>query len=250
LITTIKKAATTDPEAIFMALPFDISEGRCILGTNGGPMPLDGNFIPGASTDWFVLRDHLDVAGPNGGMMVSLPDTPLVQVGDIATASVRGTGKESRELFVDVMNNLWPTNFAPAQGGEFTFRAQMMDYTHPYDAAWSRRHALECASPLRAFALGARTGSPSAVDPPFHFEAPDHVVATLAPHSNGLQVRLEEIGGRTAKASLHFPDSKIQRVERTSPIGEPQGEVPVSDGKVTFDIEPNQIVTLAVELEA
>lgn len=249
LITTIKKGATNDPEAIFMALPFNISDGNCILGTNGGPMPLDDSFIPGSSSDWFVLRDHLDVSGPDGGIMVSLPDTPLVQLGDISKPSVRGTGKDSRELFVYVMNNLWPTNFAPAQGGEFTFRAQMMDYTHPYDAAWSGRRALECRSPLRAFALGSRARSTSTVTPPIHFQTPDHVNATLSPQTEGIRVLLEEIGGSAAAATLHFPGWKIQRIERTSIIGEPQGEVPISEGKITIEIMPNQIVTLLVRFE-
>jgi len=248
LITTIMKAATHDPEAIFMALPFDISDGRCILGTNGGPMPLDGSFIPGASSDWFVLRDHLDVAGPGGGVMVSLPDTPLVQFGDVLKPSLRGTGKNSRELFVYVMNNLWPTNFAAAQGGEFTFRAQMIDYTHEYDAAWSRRQALECSSPLRAFALGSRKGSVPSLKPPVEIQAPDHIIATLTPQTSGVRIILEELGGQSGSVSLQLPTPGVHDVEITNIIGESQRKVPLQEGKATIKIAANQILSISIHM--
>ena len=250
LFTTISKSATHDPEAVFMALPLAITKGKCILGTNGGPMPLDGNIIPGSSSDWFVLRDHLDVAGPQGGVMVALPDTPLVQLGDIRQPSVRGTGKNSRELFVYVMNNLWPTNFAPAQGGDFTIRAMLMDYEHPYDAVWSRRRALECVSPLRAFAMGPRVEAALPTLPPLEFEAPDNVIATLSPQSGGVSVRLEETGGLPGRVRLRFPGWNIRRIGLTNIIGEPRRELSLRKQSVSLAIKPNEILTMEIETDS
>jgi hypothetical protein len=246
LFTTIRKSATNDPEAVFMALPLAIAKAKCILGTNGGPMPLDGSQIPGSSSDWFMLRDHLDVAGPQGGVMIALPDTPLIQLGDIRKPSVRGTGHDARELFVYVLNNLWPTNFAPAQGGEFTFRTMFMDYTHTYDAAWSRRRALECVSPLRAFGLGAGVGAgkPSV---PVDIEAPDNVIATLSPQKGGVTMRVEEIGGRGGRVRLRFPGWNVQRIRVTNIIGEPLRDIPLRNKQVAFAIKANELLTLRID---
>ena len=173
-----------------------------------------------------------------------------MQLGDIRQPSVRGTGKNSRELFVYVMNNLWPTNFAPAQGGDFTIRAMLMDYEHPYDAVWSRRRALECVSPLRAFAMGPRVEAALPTLPPLEFEAPDNVIATLSPQSGGVSVRLEETGGLPGRVRLRFPGWNIRRIGLTNIIGEPRRELSLRKQSVSLAIKPNEILTMEIETDS
>jgi hypothetical protein len=245
--TTLQKPPTNDPEAVFMALPMEVSKGRCILGTNGGPMIPGQDQIPGSSSDWFVLREHLDVAGPSGGVMVALPDTPQIQLGDICRPSVRGTGRIPRELFVYVLNNLWPTNFAPAQGGEFTFRASLIEYSHAYDAAWSLRRALECNSPLRGYlsaASSAGTGKSNNV--PLQVDTTDNVIASLHPTEGGFGAHVREIGGAAGYIRMTFSGSSARRVVATNVAGEILREISVRKKSVKLLLKANEILSLQI----
>jgi len=245
--TTLQKPPTNDPEAVFMALPLAVPNGRCILGTNGGPMIPGQNQIPGSSSDWFVLSDHLDVAGPSGGVMVALPDTPQVQLGDIRRPSVRGTGRNSRELFAYVLNNLWPTNFAPAQGGEFTFRASLMDYSHAYDPAWSLRRAMECNSPLRAvLSAGDSAATGKNNHGPLRIDASDNVIASLHPTEGGFGAHVREIGGAAGHICLTFSGSSVPRVVATNVAGEFLREISVRKNSVKLLLKANEILSVQI----
>lgn len=249
IITSLQKPSTQEAEAVFMALPLAISGAKCILGTNAGPMIPGQNQIPGSSSDWFVLRDHLDVAGPTGGVMIALPDTPMIQLGDIRKPSPRGTAKDPRHLFLYVLNNLWTTNFAASQGGDFTFRAALMNYSHPYDAAWSRRRALECISPLRAFTLGAgaKAGGKEEI-PPLQIQSSENVMASLHQTDRGVEIRLEEIGGKSEQLRITFADWDVKRAQLTNIIGESIRDVPLKRGTIKLQLKPREIASLRLDL--
>ena len=179
--------------------------------------------------------------------MVALPDTPQVQLGDIREPSVRGTGRNPRELYVYVLNNLWPTNFAPAQGGEFTFSASLMDYSHAYDPAWSLRRALECNSPLRAFlSAGDSAAAGKSSNGPLRIDATDNVIASLHPTEGGFGAHVREIGGAAGHIRLTFSGSSVPRVVATNVAGEFLREISVRKNSIKLLLKPNEILSLQV----
>ncbi len=247
IATTLHKPADVQPEAIFMALPFEIPSAQCILGTNAGPMRPGHDQIPGSSSDWFVLRDHLDVAGPEGGVMVALPDTPMIQLGDIRQASPRGTSSDASELFVYVQNNLWPTNFAPSQGGQFTFNASFVPYSHAYDPAWSRRRAAECVTPLRVMTLTPGAGE-NRPQNPIQVEASDNIIATLRPWADGIEIRIEETANRRGSIRLQFPHWRVDKITRVNAAGEFISNLPAHS--IDCLLSPGELVTLRLDIES
>ena len=250
ITTTITKAPSTNPEAVFMALPLKIESATCVVGTNGGPMIPGQDQIPGSSSDWFVVREHVDVTGPKGGVMIALPDSPLVQLGDITQPSVRGTGNNPCELFIYVLNNLWPTNFAGSQGGEYSFRVSLMDYTHEFNVAWSKRRAIECNSPLRYFPMGPNHKDKDDVKGRFPIEiiATENLMASLHPLDGGVGMHIEEFSSEPGAIKIQFLEEVTARVLSTNLVDEEETELHVEDGCVNVQIEPNEMRTLRMEI--
>jgi hypothetical protein len=86
--------------------------------------------LPGSCRDFVGAHSALDAAGPNGGVMLGVLDSPLVELGSIVDerpnpAGIRTWRTEPYEgttVHAYLLNNYWHTNYKAEQQGRLLFR--------------------------------------------------------------------------------------------------------------------------------
>jgi Glycosyl hydrolases family 38 N-terminal domain/Glycosyl hydrolases family 38 C-terminal domain len=119
----IRKNPITSPEAVYVAFPFSLQDGRIAYEGQGGLVRPGENQIPRSSSDWQTMQNFASIRNDDGQIVFVCDRAPLVQFGDI------NVGKWQEKVIIErphiyswVMNNYWFTNFRASQEGEFKWR--------------------------------------------------------------------------------------------------------------------------------
>jgi alpha-mannosidase len=177
-------------------------------------------------------------------------DAPLVNFGDI----VRGNWPteftpKSSAIFSWLMNNYWGTNFAPGQGGEFTFHYSIVS-GRDFDPAALTRAGWEGMTPLESDSVNAsfRPGAlPSDQSALLSISNPDVSLVTwkIAEDGRGTILRLEELAGKSGKVRMSSKYFDVQEAWRCSGLEDNQARVnTTTEGGVEIEIKPFEIITL------
>lgn len=119
---TARKRRVTDPEALYVAFPFQLPEARVRYETLGGTATPGEDLLPGTASDWQAMQSFVTVQSPAGQIVLTSNEIPLVQLGAINTGAFRRVAEVKRpHVFSWVMNNYWTTNFRASQEGDFTW---------------------------------------------------------------------------------------------------------------------------------
>src|SRR5437016_5706821 len=121
----ITKPATLDKEALYVAFPFALTKPTVEVEVPLGRMTVERDQQPGSCRDWYCHAHWVWLHDAAGGMLWSGPDTPLFTLNDIFRGQWRRKMEPDGTLFAYVLHNYWPTNFAPSQGGELSFRYRL-----------------------------------------------------------------------------------------------------------------------------
>lgn len=114
----INKALITDPEGIYIALPFGLDDGTLALEVAGGEMRAGIDQIPGSANDWNTVQGYARLVNDEAQVIVSSRECPLMQFGGINTGRYRaGARPASGHMYGWPMNNYWVTNFNADQHG-------------------------------------------------------------------------------------------------------------------------------------
>lgn len=120
---SMKKLPVTDPEAVYVAFPFLLPEGRFEAQVAGGTMIPGVGQIEGSASDWLGIQDYLSLKNADGQIVFVSPEIPLVQPGAINTGNFkRIANPQTGHIFSWVLNNYWTTNFLASQEGELRWR--------------------------------------------------------------------------------------------------------------------------------
>jgi len=183
------KDEVREKESVHIAFPFLISRGETRIDNTFSVLRPDSDQLPGSCRDFFCADRWVDVANGEEGVLVALPDAPIVETGNMTDErQVSGGVRSWREkagagsrIYSYVMNNYWHTNYRADQEGLAVFRYSLRPHG-PFDAAAAVRFGADAAEPLiPAMAPTSLTpGTPLiSVDPP-------SVVATaFAPAARG-----------------------------------------------------------------
>src|SRR5205085_8532203 len=121
--------------------------------------------LPGVCRDYFTVQDWLDFNDGTRGVVVALPDNPLVQLGDFHFADDQQTFQlERAQLLGWVTNNYWVTNFQAAQPGRVHARYRLWPYAGPFNEARGHRCGAETA---QARLVVQHLGEPPAATTPW-----------------------------------------------------------------------------------
>jgi hypothetical protein len=116
---SMKKLPVTDPEAVYVAFPFLLSDSKFIVQVAGGTMVPGVDQIEGSSSDWIGIQDFVSLQNDSGHIVFVSPEIPLIHPGGI------NLGRFARKaipahgyIYSWVYNNYWTTNFLAKQEGE------------------------------------------------------------------------------------------------------------------------------------
>jgi len=118
LAYAIEKKLVTDPEGIYIALPFTLENGQLAFDAQGGEVRAGIDQIPGSSNDWNTVQNYARLSNENAQVILSSSEIPLMQFGGINTGRYKSGAKpEKTHIYGWPMNNYWTTNFNADQHG-------------------------------------------------------------------------------------------------------------------------------------
>ncbi len=219
--------------------------------------------FPGSCHDFVAVQRWCALRNPRGGVLLTLPDTPLIDIGSVGLLRFKARlDSHPSALFVRAVTlKDWggPDESPYTHTHDFVFRfgvsfiaddpAGQPDMTF---RAQAHRRAVQDTTPLLQFV--PRPGEPGSGPGDVHrFLAvtPDTVeVLTMKPAEagNGWIIRLREATGVRTEAHLVFPGLRILACRTAMMTEEPGLPVPFTDNEVTIQCAPFAIVTLLLEL--
>jgi alpha-mannosidase len=245
----IHKDYVLSKEATYIAFPFAAEKPQFAYETQNGWVDPAKDELPGGSREWYTVNHWAAVRSGDWSAAILPADAPLVNFGDI----VRGKWPSeftpvSGTIFSWLMNNYWGTNFAPGQGGDFSFHYSLVS-EHGFHPAELTRRGWEALTPLESDPVNATfTPGPLPSDQAslLKVDNPNVVLVTwkMAEDGDGTIVRLEEIAGQAEDAHLSSPYFGISEAWRCSGVEDSQSSVIPVDGGVQVSLRPFEIVTL------
>ncbi len=246
VIYSMIKKPVTDPEAVYVAFPFDISGGEILFEAQGGVVRPGIDQLKGTASDWNTVQNFVSVRAEDMQMLISSPEIPLFHLGGMNIGKFRyHYVPETTHLYSWVMNNYWTTNFRASQEGELTWRYYITLSGDNSNMAATR------------FGWGHRVPLIGRVKPPGDQpERPSSgtflkmddpgllLIGTRLPgQAQGIILHIREVAGEQAKLDpLHLlPGKKDIRCREVNVIGETIGPV---TGEVVVEAYENRFFKL------
>ncbi|MCK5136397.1 MAG: hypothetical protein KAR19_11465 [Bacteroidales bacterium] len=113
------KLPVSDPEAVYVAFPFNLEGGKLAFEAQGGVVYPGVNQLEGTSSDWNTIQNFAAVKSDQSQIVFVSKEIPLVQFGDINIGRYYYQLKpKTNHIYSWVLNNYWVTNFKASQEGE------------------------------------------------------------------------------------------------------------------------------------
>jgi hypothetical protein len=212
----LMKKLEIKPEAVYVAFPFELPEGKIHFEVQGGLAEAGVDQLIGTSNDWNTTQNFAAVKNDKGQIVLGTPEIPMMLFGDINIGRFQKTSvPASNKIYSWVMNNYWTTNFNADQHGEFEWNyfITSMDGNSVEEAtkfAWGNR------VPFLVRTLPAGKREDKAVSSASFLQiVPGNVaLVNMSPmeNENSVLLQLREIDGKKADikiTSAFRPDLKV-----------------------------------------
>jgi hypothetical protein len=242
----------TQPEATYVAFPFDVPNARARLDLGGQALEPGDEQLPGACRDYFTVQCWVDFSNRDLGVTVACPTTPMVQLGGFHFGKKQARFELGRALLLGwPTNNYWETNFAATQSGLVTARYIILPHRGSFSEAAAHRFGLEQAVPVSFQHLGEEpVDDPALPRQETLLELPENPVLTLrvkpADAGDGLIVRLLNASDRATTARLGSGLLHIRAAERCDLLEHPLEPIPVVSGRLAIELPARWLVSVHV----
>jgi alpha-mannosidase len=249
---TIRKKLVLTKEAVYIAFPFAVQDPEFRYETQNGWVNPAKDELLGGSREWYAAGHWAAVSGDGVSAAIIPRDAPLVTFGDI----VRGNWPinfepKTASIFSWLMSNYWGTNFAPQQGGEFTFHYDVVSAS-TFDAAqltrtgWDSMTPLEADQAYAAFFPGALPATQGKI---LEIDNPNVALSAWkrAEDGQGTILRLLEFSGKEQSVHITSPYLKISEAWNCSVLEEKGRPLDVSNSAITLTLRPFEIKTIRLQ---
>ncbi|MEG8945655.1 glycoside hydrolase family 38 C-terminal domain-containing protein [Rosettibacter firmus] len=123
MVYTINKTRILKPESIYIAFPFKLDGGNIYFNLQGNFLKASTDQLEGTSNDWNTVQNYVTVRNNQYQIILSSPDCPLMQFGNINTGRFNPLAKpETTHIYAWPYNNYWGTNFKAWEEGELSWQ--------------------------------------------------------------------------------------------------------------------------------
>ncbi|MDB5104361.1 MAG: type protein [Fibrobacteres bacterium] len=197
-----------------------------------------------SATDQYAVNRWIDISDGNGyGIAFSPVTAPMVSYGGRRAMSWDvGYNHKDPWIWSQIYNNHWHTNFQAVQPGLTRFRYSFQPHG---GKDWSEgdapRIGAAAFNPLRASVVkGPQDGPWSGAEGSFvGIDVPDVVLTTAKPaedNGDGMVFRFNEVSGRNTRVTVDLSRFAPMAAFETDLIENDRGPLPLTEGKVSFDI--------------
>jgi hypothetical protein len=248
---------------LYFHFPFSLQKGYVEYEATCSVLRPAEEQLRGSCHDFAAVRRWCALRGTGGGVLLTVPDTPLIDIGSVGLHKFKECHDEhpSAVYVRAVMLRDWggpdESPYTCTRDLVFRFSVSFISDDAVHDAgstfrAEAHRRAVKDTAPLFYFLpLTGAAGIISGIEHRFLCVTPDTVevmVMKPAEAGNGWIIRLREVIGAATKARLAFPDFRILTC-RTALMTEETGIAhPHTKDEVAVSFEPFAIVTLLLEL--
>lgn len=205
---SLTKKDITEPEAVYIAFPFNLPGFDVLYEAHGGTVRPGKDQLEGTSSDWHTVQNFLSFRAPDRQIILGSDEVPLVQFGGLNLGEFRYIAEvEKPHVFSWVLNNYWVTNFRASQEGEFKW-SYFLTTSQDTSNAFATRVGWSARIPLlgRVFPPGTTENIPPerallAIDT-------DHILLVSskpAADDKGIVLHLRETEGNSADFRIYSP---------------------------------------------
>lgn len=244
VVYRLRKKAVTDPEAIYIAFPYEVEAGKIHLDVPGGNIEAGVDQIPGSSNDWYTVQNFATARSERSQMVMGSPEIPLMQFGAINTGRYEaGAVPQSTNMYSWPMNNYWVTNFNADQMGELQWSYFITSSTDN-SIGYATRFAWENRIPFLTRVLQAdersTAGFPAASL--LKIVPQNLLLVNMRPveGERAVMLQLREIDGKPARFEATSGKIAIQSIEERDVVG-----APISDASLDFAPWENKFIKIS-----
>ena len=221
----IRKQRITEAEALYVAFPFDIPNGKIFYEAQGGIVTPGVNQLPGSASDWQTVQNFVSIRNDNSQIIWGSKEIPLVQFGDINLGKWQYEAQvEQPHLYSWILNNYWFTNFRAFQEGEFKWHYYLTT-TSDNSNKTATRFAAGSATPLvpRLIAPGKLSDRPTSLSS-LKIEATNILLISAKPSLNdsGIILQIRETEGEATVFPLSQLSPKIATIDEINALEKPK----------------------------
>lgn len=248
----LNKTAELDPEAVYVAFPFNLGDPNFRFDMGGVPSAPHIDQIPGAVRDYFPIQRWVSVDDGQRGVVMASLEAPLVMLGGITSCDWNKDhfNPESATIMAWPLNNHWEVNFKASQDGEIPLRYRLTTHEGPSNDTFSSRFAAEqkvAPIVLRDWVRdGAQSGQFLEVDA----DAEVLVTAKPAEQNDAIILRVQNLKTDAQTVGIHLKSGVAAKVSRVSPIEKgPKQDLKVLDGRFSVDLKPSDLASFEIVLK-
>ncbi|MGO3163995.1 MAG: hypothetical protein ACTIJ2_12265 [Sphingobacteriaceae bacterium] len=237
------KPADPWPEAGWISLPFNVERPTFKLGRLGAVVDPAHDFVKGSNLDYGFLNSGMAVIDSTGdGVGIATPDAPGISLDRPGLWKYSGDFIPKKpNVFVNLYNNLWSTNFTEWIEGSWSARIDLW-FTEDFNNEKSIiTPSEESRSPLRSASVNNKGGDlpPAAAGVRLSRKGTLVTAFEKNPDGEGTVLRLWEHAGISGKLKVTLP--KGMDVVRATPVdlrGEVNGDpIEISSGVFNCDVK-------------
>lgn len=244
VVYRLRKKAVTDPEAIYIAFPYEVEAGKIHLDVPRGNIEAGVDQIPGSSNDWYTVQNFATARSERSQVVMGSPEIPLMQFGAINTGRYEaGAVPQSTNMYSWPMNNYWVTNFNADQMGELQWSYFITSSTDN-SIGYATRFAWENRIPFLTRVLQAdersTAGFPAASL--LKIVPQNLLLVNMRPveGERAVMLQLREIDGKPARFEATSGKIAIQSIEERDVVG-----APISDASLDFAPWENKFIKIS-----
>ncbi len=230
VLTPEGEVSAPKPRLAYLCFPFGLDDPDFTLELPGALITPEEDQLKGACRDFFAVQHWLALHNPSYTVLLSAPDTPLVEPGRVTPSHqqfLRRWQAEAATVWVPVLS-LGPhrgvTDSPYSRNAPLQARFSLTSHAGPLDRVAAMRHGWGGANPLLPLPIPAgQDGRLPARQSSWCDLTPQHVLlvtAKQAEDGDGLIFRLWEGSGTACVASLTLPELGPLRASRCSIVEE------------------------------
>jgi alpha-mannosidase len=236
---SIVKNYWTDPEGIYIAFPFKLEDHTVRFETEGGSVVPGVSQLVSSGSDYYCIRSFAAARNGKAQIVLSSPDVPLMQFGDINTGKYQKISKvEHPYMYSWVMNNYWVTNWNADQRGEFKC-SYYLTSTNNLSNTFATRFGWNFMVPIIPLIKpgGGEKGIKITGNKVLDFSAENIILLSskISADNKGVILQIRETEGKKTRVRVSSPLMSLKNIPlvEVSVIGEVKGK------RDTYvDIEP------------